>query len=148
MSNTKPKNSTTGWVKDRSYPLTVEADRVLTEMKTKFKINKQDLISEAVVQFAKEKGIKVKGVKGPSLKGLSAKQKKQERTIAALCRLVLKQQCTNKSDVKDALDTIADAIDSGTKGNVAAIRRDHKEELPRRLQGKDAVTALLAALPK
>lgn len=146
MAKTQSQNSETEWVKEKSYPLTVEADRVLTEMKTKFKTTKQELISEAIIRFAKEKGIKVKGAKGANVKRLSTKLKKQERTIAALSRLVL-EQCSSKNDLKEALDIVGDAVDSGVKTAVR-IKKNYKEELPTGLRSNDAVTALLAALPK
>lgn len=123
----------------KSYKLTPAALDAIDALDEKIEgKHKSEIVSEAIVQYALDHGIKVKGrKKKDTVAGVAKRAATLERTVAALCRVVGGYSCELEKQLNEAKGTLSDAINSGTPRNAESLWREVDEELPECMQEKD-----------
>lgn len=104
----------------------------------KLNINRTTAVSEAVVDYAKAKGIVLEGKKNlPTTESLAKKIKKLQGVVNALCEIALDDhKCTAKVTER-VDDLIQDAVNDGTRRNVQALWNELEDALPQKMQDED-----------
>lgn len=123
----------------KSYKLSPEALDAIDALDEKITGKcKSQIVSEAIVQYALDHGVKVKGhKKKDTVDSIAKRTAKLERTLKALCRMTLYYECERDKEYEEAETAILEAIESGTKINTNALWREVKEKLPECMKDED-----------